>query len=94
MLIRLKENHMEQQNELVKDIKLMAEESRKIIDEISGVEAELDKYQGQIDAWIKTIGDMESFVSKVNGVREPFEKRCKNLSKLKDYLSGDKARRR
>ena len=74
---------MEQQNELVKDLKFMAEESKKIIDDISIIEVELDKYQVQIDMWIKTIADMEGFVSKVKGVREPFEKRSKNLNKLK-----------
>lgn len=74
---------MEQQNELVKDLKFMAEESKKIIDDISVIEVELEKYQVQIDTWIKTITDMEGFVSKVKGVREPFEKRSKNLAKLK-----------
>ena len=85
---------MQQQNELVKDLKNMSEESKKIIDEINVIEVELDKYHVQIDNWIKTISDMQSFVAKVQVVQEPFEKKCKNMSKLKDFLSGDKNRRR
>lgn len=57
---------------MVKDLKYMSEESKKIIDEINVIEGELEKYQGQIDTWIKNILEMEGFVSKVRATREPF----------------------
>jgi uncharacterized protein YoxC len=94
MVVKLKETHMVQQNELVKDLKLMSEESKKIIDEINVIEADLEKYQVQIDGWIKNVSEMEAFVSKVRGARGPLEKKCKNMTKLKEFLGGDKAKRR
>lgn len=66
----------------------MSEESKKIIDEINVIEVELEKYQVQIDAWIKNISDMEPFVSKIKVVNKPFEAKCKNMAKLKEYLAG------
>lgn len=44
--------------------------------------------------WIKIVSDMEGFVTKVHGCRQPLQKKSKNMSKLKDFLSGEKPKRR
>jgi hypothetical protein len=49
LVLSLKEKHMKQQNEIVKDIKIMSEESRKIINDISVIETDLEKYQVHVD---------------------------------------------
>jgi hypothetical protein len=37
---------------------------------------------------------MENFVSKVRNNKEPFAAKCKNMTKLKEFLGGDKGKRR
>lgn len=71
----------------------MAEDSQKIITEIQGLEGQIEMYQSEIDTWIKTVGEMEAFVEKVKNVSEPFEKKCRNMAKLKEYLGGERKRR-
>lgn len=85
---------MGQQNELVKDLKAMSEDSKKIIEDISVIEVEIEKYQEQIGQWIKTVTEMEVFVSKVTGLKESYTARCSGMAKLRDYLMGDRQRRR
>lgn len=46
---------MKQQSDLVKEIQIMSEDSKKIIDDITVIEGDIDKYQGHIDSWIKKI---------------------------------------
>jgi uncharacterized protein YoxC len=53
---------MGQQTHLVKEINGMAHESKKIIDDISGIETEIEKYQVHIDQWIKKIEDVSKAV--------------------------------
>lgn len=55
LIINLKELHMKQQSDLVKEIQIMSEDSKKIIDDITVIEGDIDKYQGHIDSWIKKI---------------------------------------
>lgn len=71
----------------------MAEDSQKIITEIQGLEGQIEMYQSEIDTWIKTVGEMEAFVEKVKNISEPFEKKCRNMAKLKEYLGGERKRR-
>ena len=40
----------------------MSEDSKKIIDDITVIEGDIDKYQGHIDEWIKKIEDMRNTV--------------------------------
>jgi uncharacterized coiled-coil protein SlyX len=53
---------MAQQTELVREINGMAVESKKIIDDISGIETEIEKYQTHIDQWIRKIEDVSKAV--------------------------------
>lgn len=55
LLVKLKDIHMKEQNELVRDLKVMTQESKKIIDDIVVIEDEIDNYQGQIEGWLKNI---------------------------------------
>ena len=80
---------MGQQNELVRDLKSMSEDSRKIIEDITVIEAEIERYQDQIGVWIKTVTEMEVFVNKVTGLKESYAKRCKGMAKLRNELMGD-----
>lgn len=47
----------------------MSEESKKIIDDISVIEGDIDKYQLHIDLWIKKIEDLRNTVEKVKKVK-------------------------
>lgn len=85
-MLKLKERHMTQQTQLVKEINSMAHESKKIIDDITVIETEIEKYQVHIDQWIKKIEDVSSAVEKIRGVEKPFKIKASNVSKLKDYL--------
>lgn len=94
ILMTLKDVHMKEQNELVKDLKYMSEESRKIINDIVGIEDEIQNYQGQIESWIKNIGELQDFVEKVKSQKDPFKQKAQNMSKLKDCLHTEKQKRR
>ena len=65
----------------------MSEDSKKIIDDITVIEGDIDKYQGHIDEWIKKIEDMRNTVQKINKVRDPFKIKAANMSQIKDYLA-------
>ena len=78
---------MRQQTELVKEITVMSEDSKKIIDEITMIQGDIDKYQLHIDHWVKKIEDLRNIVEKVKKVREPFKIKATNMSKIKDYLA-------
>jgi len=77
---------MAQQTELVREINGMAVESKKIIDDISGIETEIEKYQTHIDQWIRKIEEVSRAVEKIRGVEKPFKVKARNVSKLKEYL--------
>lgn len=83
----LKQLHMTQQQELVKGIKQMSNQSKKMIDDISVIQTDIDKYQLHIDEWIKKVSDMQIFVDKIKSVEGSFKIKATNLSKLKDYLN-------
>ena len=61
----------------------MSQESKKIIDDITVIEGDIDKYQTHIDTWIKKIDDLTSIVEKVNKVRKPFHRKAHSLTKIK-----------
>lgn len=65
----------------------MSEESKKIFDDITVIEGDIDKYQSHIDVWIKKVEDLRSTVEKVKKVRDPFKLKAANMSKIKDYLT-------
>lgn len=77
---------MAQQTQLVKQINGMAQESKKIIDDISVIETEIEKYQTHIDQWLKKIEEVGNAVEKIRGVEKPFRVKAANVGKLKDYL--------
>jgi hypothetical protein len=78
---------MKQQTELVREITIMSEESKKIIDDITVIEGDIDKYQVHIDVWIKRIEEMRGTVEKVKKVREPFRIKTANMSRIKDHIA-------
>ena len=53
---------MKQQTDLVKELSIMSEDSKKIIDDITVIEGDIDKYQLHIDHWTKKIEDLRSIV--------------------------------
>lgn len=77
---------MRQQSELVKEIQVMSEESRKIIEDISVIESDIDKYQAHIDHWIRKIDGMAAVVAKIRSTRQPLKTKATSIHKLKDYL--------
>lgn len=78
---------MKQQAELVKEITIMSKQSKKIIDDITVIEGDIDTYQTHIDQWIKKIEDLRGIVEKVKKVREPFRLKANNMSKIKEHLA-------
>jgi hypothetical protein len=46
----------------------MGIESKKMIDDISIIENDIDKYQLHIDEWIKKVSDIQTFVDKIKAV--------------------------
>ena len=94
LLVKLKDLHMTEQNELVRDLKVMTQESKKIIDDIVVIEDEIDNYQGQIEGWLKNISELEKLVSKVKASEPLFKRKSENMSKLREFLVMDKGKRR
>ena len=87
LILNLKAMHMKQQTDIVKEITLMSVESKKIIDDITVIEGDIDKYQVHIDQWIRKIEEVRNVVEKVKKVREPFRLKAANMTKIKDYLA-------
>ena len=77
---------MKQQSDLVREIQVMSEDSRKIIEDITLIENDIDRYQTHIDQWIRKIDSMASIVGKIRSTREPLKVKATNIYKLKDYL--------
>ena len=77
---------MKQQTDLVRDIKIMSEDSKKIIDDISVIEVDIEKYMAHIEEWSKKMEDLRGTVGKIKSVREGYNKKAVNVAKLKDYL--------
>ena len=65
----------------------MAEESKKIIDDISVIQKDIDKYQVHIDDWIKKIDLLGSSVHKISGTKDSFQIKANNIMKIKEYLT-------
>jgi uncharacterized protein YoxC len=78
---------MRQQSELVKEIRSMAVDSKKIIDDITVIETDIDKYQGHIDEWIRKIEELGNNVGKIRSSRTPFRIKASNITKFKEHLS-------
>lgn len=86
-MLELKELHMKYQMDLVKEIKIMSEESKKIITDIEIIEGDIEKYQTHVDIWSKKIEEMSDVVGKIKGNKESFLKRAENIGKLRDHLT-------
>ena len=65
----------------------MAEESKKIIDDITVIQKDIDKYQVHIDDWIKKIDLLGSSVQKISGTKDSFQIKANNIMKIKEYLT-------
>lgn len=72
----------------------MSEDSRKIIEDITLIENDIDKYQGHIDHWINKIDSITAVVNKIRSTRDPLAIKASNIHKLKDYLQKEIKRSR
>ena len=72
----------------------MAEESKAIIQDLTNIETEIDKYHEHIEEWIKRIEESGPIVEKIKSVEPGFKKKATNFAKLKDYLNVERPKRR